>query len=290
MKESPEGVSPLGWAGSAVLHVLILTLGLMGLPELWRAPSPMAEIVTVDVITVAEESVAPPESVEDEPEPQPEPEAEPEPQPEPAVEPEPAPPSSAETAPVVPDEVTLAEESVQEPVEPLQVSDTVAIPLPVTKPDAPSRPVADVPFTSVSESLLVDRSDPAPEEHLTTFDDVASALEGERAAPVADDEMASLQHSIANQVTRRWIIQSGAIDARNLIITIEVELSSDARVVRAEIVDVRGGESERTRQVAAESALRAVLFFRDHAFENLDSNRYDVWKELTIRFDPSHQF
>ncbi len=280
MKEIPEGVSPVGWAGSIVFHVLVVTLGLMGLPELWRTPPPVADSVTVDVITVAEESVAPPESVEPEPEP--------EPAPEPAPEPEPTPPSSARTAPANPEETPPAEESAEQPVEPLQVSD--AVPLPVTKPDAPSRPVQDVSFTSVSESLLVDRRDRAPEEHSTTFADVASALDGAPDVPVSDVELASLRRSIANQVTRRWIIQSGAIDARDLIVTIKVVLSMDARVVRARIVGVEGGQSERTRRVAAESALRAVLFFRDHPFENLDGSRYDIWKELIVRFDPSAQF
>ena len=124
----------------------------------------------------------------------------------------------------------------------------------------------------------------------TTFADVASALDGAPDVPVSDVELASLRRSIANQVTRRWIIQSGAIDARDLIVTIEVVLAIDARVLRARIVDVEGGESEHTRRVAAESALRAVLFFRDHPFENLDRRRYDIWKELIVRFDPSAQF
>ena len=108
--------------------------------------------------------------------------------------------------------------------------------------------------------------------------------------PVSDEELATLRQSIANQITRRWIIQSGAIDARELIVTIEVVLSVEARVLRARIVDVEGGQTDRTREVAAESALRAVLFFRDHPFENLDRDRYAVWKELIVRFDPSSMF
>lgn len=267
-------MSPVGWAGSIVFHVLVITLALLGLPELWRTQPPIADTVTVDVITVAEESVAPPESVEPEPEP----------------EPEPALPTPAPEVSTIPEESLPAEEPAEEPVEPVRVSETVPVPLPAAKPEAPSRPEEDVPFTSVRESLLVDRREPAPEEQSTTFADVASALDGAPDVPVSDVELASLRRSIANQVTRRWIIQSGAIDARDLIVTIEVVLSMDARVLGARIVDVEGGESEHTRQVAAESALRAVLFFRDHPFENLDRRRYDIWKELIVRFDPSAQF
>ena len=273
-------MSPAGWAGSIVFHVLVITLVLAGLPELWRARPPIADTVTVDVITVAEESVAPPESVE--PEPEPEPETEPEP--------EPVPPAPAPPAPAIPEEPLPAEDSAEQPVEPVQVSHAAPVPLPVAKPEAPSRPEDDMPFTSVRESLLVDRREPAPEEQSTTFADVASALDGAPDVPFSDIELASLRRSIANQVTRRWIIQSGAIDARDLIVTIEVVLSIDARVLRARIVDVEGGTSDHSRRVAAESALRAVLFFRDHPFENLDRSRYDVWKELIIRFDPSAQF
>ena len=279
-------MSPAGWAGSIVFHVLVITLALMGLPELWRTQPPIADTVTVDVITVAEESVAPPESVEPEPEPEPEPAPEPEPEPEP----EPALPTPAPAVPTIPEESLPAEEAADEPVEPVRVSETVPVPLPAAKPEAPSRPEEDVPFTSVRESLLVDRREPAPEEQSTTFADVASALDGAPDVPVSEVELASLRRSIANQVTRRWIIQSGAIDARDLIVTIEVVLSIDARVLRARIVDVEGGESDHTRRVAAESALRAVLFFRDHPFENLDRRRYDIWKELIVRFDPSTQF
>ncbi len=273
-------MSPSGWAGSIIFHVLVITLMLTGLPELWRARPPIADTVTVDVITVAEESVAPPESVEPEPEPEPDPEPEP----------EPTLPTPAPAVPVIPEEPLPLEDLAEEPVEPAQVSHAVPVPLPAAKPEAPSRPEEDVPFTSVRESLLVDRSEPAPEEQSTTFADVASALDGAPDVPVSDVELASLRRSIANQVTRRWIIQSGAIDARDLIVTIEVVLAIDARVLRARIVDVEGGESEHTRRVAAESALRAVLFFRDHPFENLDRRRYDIWKELIVRFDPSAQF
>ncbi len=255
---------------------------LTGLPELWRARPPVADTVTVDVITVAEESVAPPESLEPEPEPEPEPEAGPEP--------EATPPTAAPALPAAPAEPLPVEDSAEEPVEPVEASRAVPVPLPAAKPEAPSRPEEEVSFASVRESLLVDRREPVPEEQTTTFADIASALDGAPDVPVSDIELASLRRSIANQVTRRWIIQSGAIDARNLIVTIEVVLATDARVLRARIVDVEGGESEHTRRVAAESALRAVLFFRDHPFEYLDRQRYDIWKELVVRFDPSTQF
>ncbi len=273
-------MSPAGWAGSVIFHGLVITLVVIGLPDLWRVRPPVADTVTVDVITVAEESVAPPESVEPEPEPDPEPEPEP----------EPTPPAPAPAVPVVPEEPLPAEEVAEEPVEPVKVTRTAPVPLPADKPETPPRPEEVMSFTSVRDSLLVDRREPAPEEQPTTFADVESALDGAPDVPVSDVELASLRRAIANQVTRRWIIQSGAIDARDLIVTIEVVLSIDARVLRARIVDVEGGESEHSRRVAAESALRAVLFFRDHPFENLDRSRYDIWKELIVRFDPSAQF
>ena len=179
-----------------------------------------------------------------------------------------------------------------EEAEPQPVADKLAVPapLPAAKPDVPHPPEAEVSFANVRESLLIDRQEPEPEPEATTFADVESALDVPPEVPVSDEELATLRQSIANQITRRWIIQSGAIDARELVITIEVVLSVEAKVLRARIVDVEGGQTDQTRRVAAESALRAVLFFRDHPFENLDRDRYAVWKELIVRFDPSSMF
>ena len=281
-------MSIAGWAGSVTFHALLIVLALLGLPELWRDNQPVADVITVDVITIAEEAAVPLPEPEPEREPEREPEPEPAPEPEPGPEPEPEVPVAPQPAALPePEHSPLVEEAESQPV-----ADTIEVPapLPAAKPDVPRPPEEEVSFANVRESLLIDRQEPEPEPETTTFADVESALDIPPEVPVSDEELATLRQSIANQITRRWIIQSGAIDARDLIVTIEVVLSAEARVLRARIVDVEGGQTDHTRRVAAESALRAVLFFRDHPFENLDGDRYAVWRELIVRFDPSSMF
>ena len=279
-------MSPLGTIASGAMHVALVALAVVGLPELWDSRPQAREPVVVELVTVAEKTEAPPAGPEPEPEPPevveaPPPPPEPEPEevaaPEPEA-PEPAPAETAEPAPA-PD---------PEPAQPAPepAPEIAAAPLPESKPSPPPAPTLDDVRDTLLRDLSAEEEAPArPDE--PAFSDVAAALDAAFDAPAGAEETASIAAAIAAQIGKRWIVLGGAPGAENLVVTISAALSRDGRVLDAAVIRVEGAGNERLNQAARDAALRAVNYFQEHPFLNLPLDRYDVWRNQTIRFDPS---
>ena len=278
---------------STVMHAGLVVLAAVGLPELWQATPEKLPAVTVELVTLADE-VALSEPVP-EPEPEPEPIPEPEPVPEEparAVEsPEPAPPPEEMAAPPPPQPAPQPEakpESVPEAPEAV-----AAPPLPTARPEAPPEPQPEPQpeqqFTEVVESLLLDRAgeDTAPAPPQASFADVEAALASDARAAPSGEETATLAALVGRQIAERWRVPAGAAGAEQLIVTIEVALTPDGRVVKAEVKKVAGAASGELEQAVREAVLRAMNQFRYRPFRNLPPDRYDVWRHMIVRFDPS---
>jgi hypothetical protein len=97
-------------------------------------------------------------------------------------------------------------------------------------------------------------------------------------------EASQLEAAIRQQVEQCWNVPAGARDAENLIVEIRVQLNPDGSVTDARIVDQSRLMTDLAFRAAAESARRAVLVCSP--FKNLPAARYDVWRALTLRFDP----
>ena len=93
--------------------------------------------------------------------------------------------------------------------------------------------------------------------------------------------------AIQQQMARCWRIDAGARDAESLIVEIRVVLNPDATVRNAQIVDFERMFRDSFFRSAAENARRAIL--RCSPF-TLPANKYEVWRDLTLRFDPSRMF
>jgi len=316
-------VSPTGIIASTLMHVALVALAIIGLPQLWNQEPERLEQVTVEIVTLADEAGAPAPEPEPEleteetaqPEPEPEvaelelPELEPLPEIEPLPELDPIEEIEVPEPEALPEPEPLPEPEIVEPepepepeiVEPEPEPQPVIAeaPVPIEKPEAPERPEEpEAAFEDVMESLLLDRlaEEPTPEtqDSETTFDDVMASLDSSSNAPASDEETANLVSIIAQQISRRWNVLGGAADAAGLLVTIEVALSQDGRVLAAQVKDVTytgdsipAAQEDAFKQAARDSALRAVNYFRDHPFLNLPLDRYDFWRNMIIRFDPS---
>lgn len=298
-------MSPAGVVTSTAMHAVLAALAIVGLPDLWRTEAEPPDTITVELVTLAEEVRAPAPEPEPEPAPAPEPEETAEPEPDPAPEPEVARPDAPEPPPLpeiepLPELASVGDVEVPEPValpepEPLPAPppepkiaepEPAPVPPPVEKPEVPTAPVEDVALAAVAESLLLDRVEDEPAPETTSFEDVAAALDPASDAPPSDEETATLASVIARQIEEKWTVLGGAAEAESLVVKIEIALSTDARVLGAEVVDVEGDGSEEFKIAARDAALRAVNHFRERPFLNLPADRYDVWRRLIIRFDP----
>ncbi|TVR96708.1 MAG: hypothetical protein EA406_11565 [Rhodospirillales bacterium] len=90
---------------------------------------------------------------------------------------------------------------------------------------------------------------------------------------------------VRRQIERCWNIPAGAREARDLVVTVRVEMAPDGRPRMAQIVEDRRLSDDGFYRAAAESALRAVLNDRCHPFR-LPPEKYERWRTMTLIFNP----
>lgn len=265
---------------SALLHLSVLVMLFVGLPSM--APDALlAPPIPIEIVTFVE---------------QPEPKAEPEPEPvaelpPPAPKPEPIPEPEPE-----PEPIPLAEAKPEPEPEPE--------PPPKPEPEPEKQKVKVPPKPKMKPLQQVAEKDKkkeeAPEDRLTsilknveklkdqvpTNDQLADASQG-RLSQVSSVEQDAMVRAIQQQMARCWRIDAGARDAESLIVEIRVVLNPDATVRDAQIVDFERMFRDSFFRSAAENARRAIL--RCSPFR-LPANKYEVWRDLTLRFDPSRMF
>lgn len=287
----PGAVMRVPFLASIVMHAGLVALAIFGLPQLWRAVPEKLPSVTVELVALADE-VALPEPVPEVPPEESAPAAESlEPVP-PAPLPEveaPAPPPSQPEPPAPLPEVAAPtsppQPAPQPEAKPASAPQEVAAPpLPAAKPEAP--PAPETQFTEVAESLLLDR---AVEETPpgSSFADVEAALATAVGEGPSAEETATLAALVGRQIAEEWRVPAGASGAEELIVTIEVALTPDGRVVRADVIEVAGAASGDLERAARGAVLRAMNHFRYRPFRDLPPDRYDVWRHMIVRFDPS---
>lgn len=291
---------------SGVMHLGILTVLVLGLPSFIE---PLNEtIVPFDIVT-PDELDADKAKPKPTPEPPPEPKAEekaPEPEPEEQkakVEPEPTPPEpkpapepEAKPEPE-PEPVPEPVAKVEEKAEPLpdpkpKPKPTPPVPTrrpeikmaqPEKKPEKKEKPKPDQ-LTSILRNVekLKDQPKPAPESK------AAKAPEQGQARPqVSAFEQNEMVQAIQQQLRACWRLDPGAREAEDLIVEIHVMLNPDGSVRQAQILDaVRMGRDAYFRS-AAENAKRAIDVCSPF---RLPLRKYDIWRELTLRFNPREMF
>jgi outer membrane biosynthesis protein TonB len=313
--EMPGGIATRGIAFSAVLHIVLGSLMITGLPKLFDPP-PVEEMpVAVELVTIAPETRATrpnpnmprpdakPEPAEvatpvEKPEPKPEP-PKPAPVPPPAAAvsptPEPQPPAEAKPAPPVPQ--TLPEPK----PEPPKATEKVEPPKPKEKPEPPrqmakndAKPEDKKPeekkydpsqFAALLKNLAPQHSAPSPDAPQQKPQVSSARASSQPKAPLGSQLTASELDLIRHQIARCWNVPAGARDAKDLVVEIKVVVDHDGTVQQATIVDQGRMGRDASFRAAAESARRA--FFNPQCRPlHLPSEKYAIWKDLVVDFSP----
>ena len=91
--------------------------------------------------------------------------------------------------------------------------------------------------------------------------------------------------AIRSQFVKCWSIPAGARNAHELKIVLDVRLRSNGSVISVELAKDKGRYyQDGFFRAAADSAMRAVQ--RCSPLKNLPANKYDTWKYIQFTFDP----
>ncbi len=279
---------------SGTLHLTVILLLVVGLPSFVSVPD-VAPPIAVELAEL--------EDLAQKPMPKPKPKPEPEKKPEPAPEPEPEP--AQQEAKLPPPTPAPAPEPEPEPEE-------AAVPEPVPEPPQPEakpEPVEEAkqlpPEPPRKPELKVAEKKPEkpPEDRLTSILKNVEKLKQQQAAKPAPSEEEEFQaprpktsqleinelaRAIQQQMSSCWRVEPGARDADEMVVEIRVILNRDGSV-RGQplIIDRNRMASDPFYRSAAENARRAILSCQP--FE-LPIKRYEVWRDMTLKFDPRSMF
>jgi hypothetical protein len=314
---------PGGIAMSAVMHVGLLALIIIGLPTLFRPPVPEDQPIAVELVTIAPETHAtkvnpnlpkpnakPDTPVNTAPAPVPVPKPEPPP-------PTPAAPPSAQ-APPPPSAPQKPQAKAEAPPPPPPKPVEAQAPTP-PKPEAKPKPDKKqdaAAFDSLLKNLekaqprqtAQPQPQPDKQQDAAAFDQLLKNLEKTPAqpdptaqprrqqvaaaappssqprAPLGSQLTASEMDLVREQIEKCWNVPVGARDAQNLVVDIRATVNSDGTVATAVIVD-QSRASDPLWRAAAESARRA--FFNPLCTPlKLPPEKYATWRDLTVTFNP----
>lgn len=307
---------------SVGLHVVIVVGGIVGLPAIRPAP-PIPDLpIVVDIVELGAITNLPTASeLKKEPPKAEEPkkiEAKPKPKP-------PPPPKAKAPPPPPPPSAPAKEEVAAVPPPPKPKPEAKAKPKPKPEPKVePKKEVKAKPKTPTVLAKAKPRRKPAPPDPLAGVLKTLERLEKQAPAakeeekktakkkpefdperlakalsrrPVAHDpnrrisisERDALVSSIKRQLEPCWNLPAGAKDFENMVIQIKVAVNRDGRVRAANIENSTRMFADPFFRAAAESALRAVKNPRCSPLK-LPAENYDVWKDLTLVFNPKDMF
>lgn len=313
-----------GVALSAVMHVALAILIVVGLPLAKKKLAPMPQPVAIEIVTIAEKTNPPkgkkrvvkakkptpkppqarqaaaPKKPEPKPKPpvkkaeKPKPEPKPVAKPKPPVKkvekpkPKPEPKKEPEVAALPKPEVKKAPPPKPEPkpkaAQPAPQPRVKAKPVP--KPRAKTRPRKRMSLAQLLESVnkLKPRAKTGKRERETQ-----TARRGSPRNDASRKLSMSELDALKRQIERCWNFPAGARNAQDLVVEIKVLVNRDRTVRQALIVDTARMRRDPFYRSAAESARRAVLNPRCSPLK-LPPAKYDLWRSMTLRFDPREAF
>ena len=307
--ELPDGIAPRGLALSVVLHFVLGSLFVFGLPRLFDPPVPEEMPIAVELVTIAPETRA----TRPNPNP-PRPNAKPDvpaidtpltkPSPEPPA-PSPAPPPSAETPPSPelpkpPEPKPAAAPPLPKPPEPKpeppRPVEKAEAPRPKEKPEPPRQMASNDAkpelkkydpgqFDALLKNLAAQPTVPSPEAPPQRPRIASARPSSQPRAPLGSQITASEVDLVREQIARCWNVPAGARDARDLVVEIRVVVEPDGNVRQATIVDQARLGSDPFFRAAAESARRAFSNPQCRPL-HLPPDKYSIWKDLVVDFSP----
>jgi hypothetical protein len=278
-----------------LLHSTLLLAGAIVLPSPEEFTVAQTETVPVEIIDISEIAKNKAET----PDPKPVKEPMPEKQKHAALEPEvPPEPPAPEPKPEV--EAIVPEETPQEPVEPARAPKPEVKPepekkakaKPVPRPRLRPRPPKKVvkkkknPKFSIDKIAALLNKDPSLEQPSTRPLDGDKPSPGRVARQGRDDtisrsERDALHELIKNCMRDNWNPLVGLQDAGELLVSIKFSLKPDGTLRRAP--KILNSSTNATFQAAADRAMRAIRLCQPF---DLPANKYNVWREIILNFNP----
>ena len=261
---------------SILFHVGVVAVGFMGLPYLKRDTIVIQDSIAVTLVSadsVSENPQAPPPAKTQKRPPQ-------------------------NTAPEPPRRImpTVATDTPPSPLAPQRPETQIITPIdnpPLVAPPA-RKPVFEKPvpeeappeqqqenFQSLLRNLMPDEpQSQASETHDNPDEAQESSFLTNFQQSVTADEMGALR----SQLSGCCSVQAGARFAEDLIVPLRIFVNRDRSVRNIEIMERGRYNSDTFYRAAADSAVRAIYRCNPLA---LPADKYDLWKTIVIRFDPS---
>lgn len=268
---------------SFLLHFVVFLLLFFGIPWFPKEQPESMRVIPVEVMTIAEETMAPkpavtpvkeePKPEEKKPEPQPEPEKQTPPPPAPELEPEPAPVAPPESP--KPEIAKPAPPKLKEKEKPKKQEKP--------KDKKPEKKKKDESFDSILKNLE-DLKQKVEDDSVASTDPDAPAP-ARQVGKVGDQLTVSELDLLGSHFKKCWSIPAGAQGAENLIIPIRLSFTSDGMVKDAEIIDKGRLNSDPYYRSAAEAALRAAKDPRCAKLP-LSPEKIKKYSSITLNFDP----
>jgi outer membrane biosynthesis protein TonB len=266
---------------SLLFHAVAIAIAIFGLPYISKPIPEMAPPIPIEIAEISDQTMTdkPAERAQVKPEekkepPKPEPER-PKQAPKQTAAP-PPPPEPAKDEAVLPDKTVVKPKLVEKPKE---KPPTPPKKRPVTPVEAKAAPQED-PFQSLLKNLQEEKPDPSKEQGKEVAKPQQAAV-----APLGEKMTLSEMDALRQQLSQCWNVLAGARYAEDLVVDMKLFMNPDRTVQQASVVDTARYNSDDIFRAAADSALRAI---RDPQCSplRLPPDKYEQWKQITVRFDP----
>ena len=139
-------------------------------------------------------------------------------------------------------------------------------------------------FSSVLKNLADSKDKPASK----AVEESSAANQGQN-APLGEKMTMSEEDALRAQLEKCWNVPFGAKDAENMSVEIFMVINRNRTLREARIVNMPRYHSDSFFRAAADSALRAVNSSLCSPFD-VPPDKYDVWKTVTVTFNPKDMF
>ncbi|PZQ44789.1 MAG: energy transducer TonB, partial [Micavibrio aeruginosavorus] len=154
------------------------------------------------------------------------------------------------------------------------------------EPEAKEKAKEEPDTTQDFSKLLKNLQDSTPEvdEALPESKEATPPAPSPVAAPGVEMTMNEYD-ALSQQLQNCWSIQAGARYAEDLVVKVRLTVSPERHVMSATVVDTWRYSQDSYFRAAADSAIRAVNSPQCETLI-LPPDKYDVWKDMIVTFDP----
>ena len=287
---------------SGVIHAAVILIVIFGLP-VFKKDIEIVESIPVDMVADISELTStnkppvkapePKEKKEEPPPPKKEPPKPTPPKSTPPPQPEPPPPEELkeppkEKTPEV-DELAPPKKEEKKPEKKPEPKPKQEKPKPTPPKEEPKKDTSAEDFDKLLQNLAEDEP-PQPE---TPVENDSKLMTEPTPSPnvsrFSDNLSMSEMDALRQQLAGCWNINPGLMNAQDLAVQIRVAVNPDRTVQSVEVVDKGRYNSDTLYRTMADSALRAVQNPRCSPLR-LPEDKYTLWRNMTILFDPKEMF